>query len=142
MDDLMAIYGYARVSTDGQSLVAQTAELKAAKCAKVFQEKISGARSDRNQLMRLITVLGKGDVLVVTRLDRLASSRSLRIGDQNLRFYRSRQLNRTVRYACLMISYGTAERPEDEGDGKMKKLTPISRTELDSTGLTYLFSSG
>ena len=70
----MAIYGYARVSTDGQSLAAQIAELKAAKCAKVFQEKISGARSDRKQLMRLISVLAKGDVLVVTRLDRLARS--------------------------------------------------------------------
>ena len=46
----MAIYGYARVSTDGQSLAAQIAELKAAKCAKIFQEKISGARSDRKQL--------------------------------------------------------------------------------------------
>ena len=74
MDDVMAIYGYARVSTDGQSLAAQIAELKAAKCAKIFQEKISGARSDRKQLMRLITALAKGDVLVVTRLDRLARS--------------------------------------------------------------------
>ena len=70
----MTVYGYARVSTDGQSLSAQLAELKAAKCAKIFQEKISGARSDRKQLMRLITVLAKGDVLVVTRLDRLARS--------------------------------------------------------------------
>ena len=54
----MAIYGYARVSTDGQSLTAQIAELKAAKCEKVFQEKLSGARSDRKQLTRLIAVLG------------------------------------------------------------------------------------
>src|SRR6202790_330818 len=70
----MAIYGYARVSTDGQSLAAQLAELKAAKCRKIFQEKISGARSDRKQLARLMAVLAKGDVLVVTRLDRLARS--------------------------------------------------------------------
>jgi DNA invertase Pin-like site-specific DNA recombinase len=62
------------VSTDGQSLVAQLAELKAAKCVKVFQEKVSGARSDRKQLARLMAVLAKGDVLVVTMLDRLARS--------------------------------------------------------------------
>jgi DNA invertase Pin-like site-specific DNA recombinase len=70
----MAIYGYARVSTDGQSLTAQLAELKAASCEKVFQEKISGARSDRKQLARLMAILAKGDVLVVTRLDLLARS--------------------------------------------------------------------
>jgi DNA invertase Pin-like site-specific DNA recombinase len=74
MESVMAIYGYARVSTDGQSLAAQIAELKSAKCEKVFQEKISGAASDRKQLNRLIEVLAKGDVLVVTRLDRLARS--------------------------------------------------------------------
>src|SRR6478609_1114864 len=75
----MAIYGYARVSTDGQSLAAQLAELKAAKCAKIFQEKVSGARSDRKQLTRLMAILATGDVLVVTRLDRLArSTRDLR----------------------------------------------------------------
>jgi DNA invertase Pin-like site-specific DNA recombinase len=69
----MAVCGYARVSTDGQSLTAQLAELKAAKCEKIFQ-KISGARSDRKQLTRLMAVLANGDVLVVTRLDRLARS--------------------------------------------------------------------
>jgi DNA invertase Pin-like site-specific DNA recombinase len=70
----MALFGYARVSTDGQSLTAQLAELKAANCNRIFQEKISGARSDRKQLTRLIAGLDKGDVLVVTRLDRLARS--------------------------------------------------------------------
>src|SRR3981081_1991816 len=70
----MPVYGYARVSTDSQSLSAQLAELKAAKCAKIFQEKIIGARSDRKQLARLMAALTKGDVLVVTRLDRLARS--------------------------------------------------------------------
>jgi hypothetical protein len=54
MEGDMAVYGYARVSTDGQSLAAQLAELKAANCAKIFQEKISGARSDRKQLARLM----------------------------------------------------------------------------------------
>jgi DNA invertase Pin-like site-specific DNA recombinase len=70
----MGVYGYARVSTEGQSLSAQLVELKAAKCTNIFQEKISGARSDRKQLARVMAVLVKGDVLVVTRLDRLARS--------------------------------------------------------------------
>ena len=50
----MMVYGYARVSSEGQSLTAQVAELKAAGCQRVFQEKISGARADRKQLARLL----------------------------------------------------------------------------------------
>jgi DNA invertase Pin-like site-specific DNA recombinase len=74
MEAEMALLGYGRVSTDGQSLTAQVAELKAAGCTEIFQEKVSGAKSDRKQLARLIGRLGKDDVLVVTRLDRLARS--------------------------------------------------------------------
>jgi len=70
----MALLGYARVSTNGQSLTAQVAELKLAGCTEIFQEKVSGAKSDRKQLARLIGRLGHDDVLVVTRLDRLARS--------------------------------------------------------------------
>jgi DNA invertase Pin-like site-specific DNA recombinase len=70
----MALFGYARVSTDGQSQAAQVGELKAVNCNRIFREKVSGARSDRKQLARLIEGLDKGDVLVVTRLDRLARS--------------------------------------------------------------------
>src|SRR5436305_10876242 len=74
----MTIYGYARVSTDGQSLASQDAKLHAAGCAKVYAEKISGARSDRPELAKLLKRLERGDVLMVTRLDRLArSSRDL-----------------------------------------------------------------
>src|SRR5438067_711306 len=70
----MATYGYARVSTDGQSFDGQIAQLKAAGCTKVFREKISGARTDRAQLARLLKMVEKGDVVIVTRLDRLARS--------------------------------------------------------------------
>ena len=68
------IYGYARVSTDGQSVAAQVQQLTAAGCAKVFREVASGAKTDRAQLRRALAKLESGDVLMVTRLDRLARS--------------------------------------------------------------------
>jgi len=70
----MAVYGYARVSTDGQTLASQDAQLHAAGCAKVYSEKVSGAKTDRPELAKLLRRLEPGDVLVVTRLDRLARS--------------------------------------------------------------------
>ena len=68
------IYGYARVSTDGQSVEAQVRQLTDAGCAKVFRETASGAKTDRAQLARAISTLKPGDALLVTRLDRLARS--------------------------------------------------------------------
>jgi DNA invertase Pin-like site-specific DNA recombinase len=68
------IYGYARVSTDGQSEAAQVRQLRAAGAGKVFREVASGAKTDRPQLRRLLDVLDAGDVLTVTQLDRLARS--------------------------------------------------------------------
>jgi DNA invertase Pin-like site-specific DNA recombinase len=70
----MTVYGYARVSTAGQTLASQDAQLHAAGCAKVYAEKVSGAKTDRPELAKLIRRLEAGDVLMVTRLDRLARS--------------------------------------------------------------------
>jgi DNA invertase Pin-like site-specific DNA recombinase len=70
----MTTIGYARVSTDGQTLQAQTEALQAVGCARIFAEKISGAYSDRPQLAKAIAALGEGDTLVVCKLDRLARS--------------------------------------------------------------------
>ena len=67
------IYGYARVSTDGQTLADQTAALVAAGAGKVFRETASGVK-DRPQLRRAIGQLERGDVLLVLRLDRLGRS--------------------------------------------------------------------
>ncbi len=67
-------YGYARVSTDGQSVDAQVRQLTKAGCEKVFREVASGAKTDRAQLRRLLDRLAADDVLLVTRLDRLARS--------------------------------------------------------------------
>jgi DNA invertase Pin-like site-specific DNA recombinase len=68
------IYGYARVSTDGQSVDAQVRQLTKAGCKKVFREVASGAKTDRAQLRRSVASLSAGDVVTVTRLDRLARS--------------------------------------------------------------------
>lgn len=62
------MYGYARVSTDGQSVAAQVAALTAAGAGKVFQEVASGAKTDRPQLLRTLEALDPGDMLLVTRL--------------------------------------------------------------------------
>ena len=66
----MTVYGYARVSTDGQSVDAQVRQLTDAGCEKVLREVASGAKSDRAQLDRAIAALHHGDVLMVTRLAR------------------------------------------------------------------------
>jgi DNA invertase Pin-like site-specific DNA recombinase len=68
------IYGYARVSTGSQSVNAQVAALRKQGAGKVFREVTSGAKTDRAQLRRVIDQLDAGDVLMVTRLDRLARS--------------------------------------------------------------------
>jgi DNA invertase Pin-like site-specific DNA recombinase len=70
----MRSIGYARVSTDGQTLEAQLAALEAVGCSSVYSEKVSGAKTDRRALAKALAELGPGDTLIVTRLDRLARS--------------------------------------------------------------------
>jgi DNA invertase Pin-like site-specific DNA recombinase len=66
--------GYARVSTYGQTLDAQLEQLKAAGCARIYREKVTGARADRKELQKMLRQLAAGDVVTVTRIDRLARS--------------------------------------------------------------------
>jgi len=70
----MAIFGHARVSTDGQTFDSQLAALKAAVGQRVLREMAGGAKTDRRELARALKALSKGDVLLVARLDRLARS--------------------------------------------------------------------
>ena len=63
----MTIYGYARVSTDGQSLASQDAQLHAAGCAKVYAEKVSGAHSDRPELGKVLKRLRAGSYAAASR---------------------------------------------------------------------------
>ena len=70
------LIGYARVSTQGQDLAQQRETLSAMGCQRIFEEKVSGAKRDRPELGRLLEHLRPGDVVTVTRLDRLARSTS------------------------------------------------------------------
>ena len=67
----MPIYGYARVSTCGQELDIQLAQLRAAGCERIYCEKESGAEDDRRELKRMLRALRPGDVVIVSALDRL-----------------------------------------------------------------------
>ncbi len=71
------IIGYARVSTNGQEVADQLTALETAGCVKVYREKLSGARSNRPQLAKALAALDEGDLLLMTRLDRLARSTDL-----------------------------------------------------------------
>lgn len=68
------LIGYARVSTDDQDLALQREALKGAGCQRVYEEKVSGVKRSRPELDRLLDQLRVGDVVVVSRLDRLARS--------------------------------------------------------------------
>ncbi len=68
------LIGHTRVSTYGQTLDAQLEQLRKAACSKIFREKATGARADRRELLRLLKAVSPGDVVTVTRIDRLARS--------------------------------------------------------------------
>ena len=74
IDHPSRLIGYARVSTYGQTLDAQLEQLQAAGCAKIFREKATGARADRSELLKMLKHVAAGDVVMVTRIDRLARS--------------------------------------------------------------------
>jgi DNA invertase Pin-like site-specific DNA recombinase len=70
------LIGYARVSTYGQTLDSQLEQLRAARCSSrtIYREKVTGVRADRRELLRMLRRLAPGDVVTVTRIDRLARS--------------------------------------------------------------------
>src|SRR6266446_401970 len=93
------LLGYARVSTYGQTLDAQLEQLRGAGCTRIYREKVTGARADRRELLAMLRHLAPGDVVTVTRIDRLARS--------NLRPVRHRQADRgrqgAIPLACRAV---------------------------------------
>lgn len=104
--------GYARVSTAGQNLVEQRAALEDAGCKRIYSEKKSGKNDDRAALQRMLKDAASGDVIVVTRLDRLArSTRDLlnildRLGKDDIGFQSLREtaIDTTTPHGRLTIS--------------------------------------
>lgn len=70
----MTKIGYARVSTSGQDLELQIEELTANGCTEIFSEKMTGAKLERTEFQRMLSMLQPGDVLTVTKIDRFARS--------------------------------------------------------------------
>jgi DNA invertase Pin-like site-specific DNA recombinase len=97
-------------ATNGQDLGSQETELLAVGCARVFKEKVSGAKTDRAELTKLIRRLEPGDVLVVTRLDRLArSTRDLlnflaTVGEREAGFRSDTWADTTTPHGRLMLT--------------------------------------
>jgi DNA invertase Pin-like site-specific DNA recombinase len=74
LEGSMTVWGYARVSTEGQDYERQVETLTAAGAEKVFAEKESGARADRPQLAKMMAALKTGDIVLITKIDRLGRS--------------------------------------------------------------------
>jgi DNA invertase Pin-like site-specific DNA recombinase len=106
------IYGYVRVSTVAQDLASQIAELKAARCTKVFREKITGTTADRPQLTKLMAALAHGDVVVIRAVDRLSRdttdllviARDMQGAGAGLRSLGERVLDTTGDFAELVLA--------------------------------------
>ena len=120
----MPMFGYARVSTTGQSLDVQLEQLQAAGCQRVFMEKLGGAcTAGRDQLVLALDFVREGDVFVVTRLDRLARS----IVD--LRHIVDRLAAKGVGFRCLQ--QGGIDTTTSEGRLLLNVLGSFAEFELD-----------
>jgi len=72
----MRLIGYARVSTEGQDLTRQIEALRVVGCDLIYEEKISGGKEDRPELLKMLEELKAGDCVVIQKLDRLGRSLS------------------------------------------------------------------
>lgn len=120
----MAIIGYARVSSTGQSLEVQVGQLSIAGCTKVFEEKVSGtSQQGRVQLAAALDYVREGDTFVVTRLDRLARSMS------DLRDIVDRLMAKGVEFKA--IQQGAIDTSTSGGRLMLNMLAAVAEFETD-----------
>lgn len=120
----MAIIGYGRVSSTGQSLEVQADQLRAAGCTKIFEEKVSGtSQQGRAQLALALDYVRDGDVFVVTRLDRLARSMS------DLRDIVDRLMAKGVEFRA--IQQGAIDTSTSGGRLMLNMLAAVAEFETD-----------
>ena len=135
------IYGYARVSTDAQDLSNQVAQLKAAGCATINREKMTGTHADRPQLKKLIAVLAAGDVVVIPAVDRLSRdttdllviARDRQRAGAGLRSLAEPVVNTTSDFAVLVLAMqGVAAKPE-----RRRIIERTARGRVDAKGVKF-----
>ena len=137
------IYGYARVSTDAQDLTSQVAQLKAAGCAKIFREKVSGRTADRPELKRMLKALLPGDVVVTPAVDRLSRdttdllviARDIQQAGAGLRSLAEPVLDTTGDFAELVLAMlGVAAKLERR---RILERTARGRAEAQAAGVKF-----
>jgi DNA invertase Pin-like site-specific DNA recombinase len=137
------IFGYARVSTDAQDLTSQLGQLKAAGCARVFREKISGATADRPQLKKLLATISLGDVLIIPAVDRLSRdttdllviARELQKAGAGLRSIAEPVVDTTSDFAELVLAMlGVSAKLERR---RIKERTARGRADAKAKGVKF-----
>ena len=137
------IYGYARVSTDAQDLSSQLAQLKAAGCARIFREKVSGATADRPQLRKLMAAVSDGDVVIIPAVDRLSRdttdlsviARDLQKAGAGLRSIAEPVVDTTSDFAELVLAMlGVAAKLERR---RIKERTERGRSDAKAKGVKF-----
>ena len=137
------IYGYARVSTEGQDLTAQLDQLKAAGCAPIFREKITGTHAERPRLKKLLASLEPGDVVIVSAVDRLSHdttdllviARDIQKPGAGLRSLTEPVLDTTGDFAELVLAMlGVAAKLERRRIGER---TAIGRANAKAQGVKF-----
>ncbi len=137
------IYGYARVSTDAQDLTSQVAQLKAAGCAPIFREKMSGATAERPQLKKLMRQLAAGDVVIIPAVDRLSRdttdllviARDLQKAGAGLRSLAEPVVDTTSDFAELVLAMlGVAAKLERR---RIKERTERGRADAKAKGVKF-----